>query len=110
MWNERLQRRRIGAGRAMTSGSNEVGHAGRTAPRDLSAGLVSGFHRNGGEMTRDFVGYGAEPPHAQWPGGARIAVNFVINFEEGSELSYPAGDGVSEGGLTEMLGTDLGVI
>jgi len=60
-------------------------------------------------MTRDFVGYGAEPPHAQWPGDARIAVNFVVNFEEGSELSYPAGDGVSEGGLTEMLGTDLGV-
>ena len=54
-------------------------------------------------MTRDFVGYGAEPPHAGWPGDARIAVNFVINFEEGSELSYPAGDGVSEGGLTEML-------
>src|SRR5436309_8069682 len=60
-------------------------------------------------MTRDFVGYGAEPPHAQWPGDARIAVNFVINFEEGSELSYPAGDSVSEGGLTEMLGADLGV-
>ena len=60
-------------------------------------------------MTRDFVGYGAAPPHAGWPGDARIAVNFVINFEEGSELSYPAGDGVSEGGLTEMLGTDLGV-
>ena len=60
-------------------------------------------------MTRDFVGYGAEPPHAQWPGDARVAVNFVINFEEGSELSYPSGDGVSEGGLTEMLGADLGV-
>ena len=60
-------------------------------------------------MTRDFVGYGAKPPHAGWPGEARIAVNFVINFEEGSELSYPAGDGVSEGGLTEMLGSDLGV-
>jgi allantoinase len=60
-------------------------------------------------MNRDFVGYGAEPPHAQWPGNGRIAVNFVINFEEGSELSYPKGDGVSEGMLTEMLGTDLGV-
>ncbi len=60
-------------------------------------------------MTRDFVGYGAEPPHAGWPGDARIAVNFVINFEEGSERSYPAGDGVSETGLTEMLGSDLGV-
>ena len=60
-------------------------------------------------MTRDFVGYGPQPPHAQWPGDARIAVNFVINFEEGSELSYPNGDGTSEGGLTEMLGADLGV-
>ena len=60
-------------------------------------------------MTRDFVGYGAEPPHARWPGDARIAINFVINFEEGSELSYPAGDDVSETGLTEMLGSDLGV-
>jgi putative urate catabolism protein len=60
-------------------------------------------------MTRDFIGYGAEPPFADWPGGARIAVNFVINFEEGSELSYPAGDGVSESLLTEMGGGDLGL-
>ena len=34
------------------------------------------------DMTRDFVGYSVEPPHAHWPGDARIAVNFVINFEE----------------------------
>src|SRR5437879_13792999 len=61
-----------------------------------------------GEMNRDFVGYGAEPPHARWPGEARIAVNFVINFEEGSELSYPAGDGVSETGLIEGASTDAG--
>ena len=51
-------------------------------------------------MTRDFVGYGPTPPHANWPGGARIAVNFVINFEEGSEPSWEI-DGFSEGGLTE---------
>src|SRR3989440_12651676 len=60
------------------------------------------------EMSRDFVGYGATAPHANWPGGARIAVNFVINFEEGSELSYPAGDGVSETGLIESASTDAG--
>ena len=59
-------------------------------------------------MTRDFIGYGASPPHANWPGGARIAVNFVINFEEGSELSYPAGDRVSETGLIESASTDAG--
>jgi allantoinase len=60
-------------------------------------------------MTRDFVGYGPDLPHAGWPGDARIAVNFVINFEEGSELSYPAGDGVSETGLIESASTDAGV-
>src|SRR6185437_10960535 len=60
------------------------------------------------EMSRDFVGYGAEPPHANWPVDARVAVNFVINFEEGSELSYPAGDGVSETGLIETASTDVG--
>jgi peptidoglycan/xylan/chitin deacetylase (PgdA/CDA1 family) len=59
-------------------------------------------------MTRDFVGYGAEPPYANWPGGAQVAVNFVINFEEGSELSYPAGDGISETGLIEGASTDAG--
>jgi allantoinase len=59
-------------------------------------------------MDRDFVGYGSELPHAGWPGDARIAVNFVINFEEGSELSYPAGDGISETGLIESASTDAG--
>ncbi len=49
-----------------------------------------------------------EPPHPRWPGEARVAVNFVINFEEGSELSYPAGDGVSETGLIESASTDAG--
>ena len=36
-------------------------------------------------MTRNFVGYGETPPEARWPGGARVAVNIVINYEEGSE-------------------------
>ena len=57
---------------------------------------------------RDFVGYGAEPPDPRWPGEARVAVNFVINFEEGSELSHPAGDGISETGLIESASTDAG--
>ena len=59
-------------------------------------------------MTRDFVGYGPTPPHANWPGGARIAVNFVINFEEGSESSWDI-DGFSEGGLTESASVDPGM-
>ncbi len=38
------------------------------------------------EMVRDYVGYGGTPPKVEWPGGARLALNIVINYEEGSEL------------------------
>ena len=50
---------------------------------------------------RDFVGYGRHRPDPQWPGGAHVAVNFVINYEEGGENAVPDGDGASETGLTE---------
>jgi putative urate catabolism protein len=56
------------------------------------------------EVRRDFIGYGANPPDPHWPGGARLAVNFVINYEEGSEPSFQWGDGVTENGLTEAHG------
>jgi len=55
-------------------------------------------------MQRDFVGYGRNPPHPRWPGGARVAVNIVLNYEEGSEASFDDGDGVSEAGLTDGAG------
>lgn len=54
---------------------------------------------------RDLVGYGATPPAAQWPGGARIAVQFVINYEEGAENCLLNGDAGSEAFLSEMVGT-----
>ena len=41
---------------------------------------------------RDLVGYGRNPPHAEWPGGARIAVQFVLNYEEGGENNVLHGD------------------
>lgn len=50
---------------------------------------------------RDLWGYGREVPHARWPGGARIAVNFVLNWEEGSEPSFAAGDGENPLGMSE---------
>src|SRR5262245_53954760 len=53
---------------------------------------------------RDMIGYGATPPDPQWPNGARLAVNFVLNYEEGSEASFADGDGYSETGLTESSG------
>ena len=52
-------------------------------------------------LGRDFVGYGRNPPDPKWPGGARIALNICINYEEGSEPSFPDGDDFSEAGLTE---------
>jgi putative urate catabolism protein len=57
---------------------------------------------------RDLIGYGPHPPHAAWPGGARIAVQIVLNYEEGSEYSIPDGDGFSETYLTEVPGASLG--
>ena len=56
------------------------------------------------DLPRDFIGYGETPPHAKWPGGARIAVNFVVNYEEGSENSIPDNDGRVETGLAEVSG------
>ena len=43
-------------------------------------------------VTRDLIGYGPTPPDARWPNGARIAVNFVVNYEEGAENSVLNGD------------------
>ncbi len=55
-------------------------------------------------MTRDLVGYGASPPPANWPGGARTAVQFVVNYEEGAENCVLNGDAGSEAFLSEMVG------
>ena len=52
---------------------------------------------------RDLVGYGPKPPHAHWPGGARVAVQFVLNYEEGAENSVLHGDTGSEQFLSEMF-------
>ena len=55
-------------------------------------------------MTRDLIGYGAAPPDPRWPGGARIAVQFVLNYEEGAENNVLHGDAGSEAFLSEMVG------
>ena len=52
---------------------------------------------------RDLTGYGRNPPHAQWPGKARIAVQFVLNYEEGAENCVLHGDAGSEQFLSEMF-------
>jgi len=53
---------------------------------------------------RDLVGYGARPPHARWPGQARIALQFVLNYEEGGENCVLHGDPASETFLSEIIG------
>lgn len=54
-------------------------------------------------MNRDFVGYGNTPPNASWPKGARLAVQFVLNYEEGGENCILNGDAGSETFLSEMF-------
>ncbi len=53
---------------------------------------------------RDLAGYGGNPPDPRWPGGARVAVQFVLNFEEGGERSILHGDETSEAFLSDVLG------
>ncbi|NHN86201.1 allantoinase PuuE [Acetobacter musti] len=56
------------------------------------------------DYPRDLTGYGAIPPDPRWPGQARVAVQFVINFEEGGENSVLHGDAGSEAFLSDMVG------
>jgi putative urate catabolism protein len=53
---------------------------------------------------RDMIGYGPKPPHAQWPDQARVALQFVLNYEEGGENSVLHGDAGSETFLSEIIG------
>ena len=53
---------------------------------------------------RDFVGYGRQAPDPNWPGNARIAVQFVLNYEEGGEANVLDGDSHSETFLSEIVG------
>jgi len=56
------------------------------------------------DYPRDLIGYGRNPPHARWPGEARIAVQFVLNYEEGGENCVLHGDKASETFLSEIVG------
>jgi putative urate catabolism protein len=56
------------------------------------------------EYPRDLAGYGRDPPDPRWPGNARVAVQFVVNFEEGGENNILHGDKASEAFLADVLG------
>ncbi len=55
---------------------------------------------------RDLIGYGSTPPDANWPGSAQLALQFVINYEEGGENSIVHGDAGSEAFLSEIVGAE----
>ena len=57
-----------------------------------------------GTYPRDLIGYGRNPPDPRWPGRARVAVQFVVNYEEGGERSILHGDKESEAFLSDVLG------
>jgi putative urate catabolism protein len=58
------------------------------------------------DYPRDMRGYGQQPPEANWPGGARTAVQFVLNYEEGGENCVLHGDSASEAFLSEIVGAE----
>lgn len=59
---------------------------------------------NRDDYPRDLIGYGRNPPFADWPGGAHLAVQFVLNYEEGGESCILDGDAASESLLSEIVG------
>ncbi|WP_169570342.1 allantoinase PuuE [Sneathiella limimaris] len=59
------------------------------------------------DYPRDLIGYGENPPDPKWPDGARIAVQFVLNYEEGGENCILHGDDASEAFLSEIVGADM---
>ncbi|MBO9932855.1 allantoinase, partial [Xanthomonas phaseoli pv. dieffenbachiae] len=56
------------------------------------------------DYPRDLIGYAGQPPYANWPGNARIAVQFVLNYEEGAENNVLHGDAGSEQFLSDIIG------
>jgi putative urate catabolism protein len=58
------------------------------------------------DYPRDMIGYGTTPPQARWPSDAKLAVQFVINYEEGGENNILHGDAASEAFLSEIVGAD----
>ena len=60
--------------------------------------------------TRDLLGYAGSPPDPRWPGGARVAVSIVVNFEEGAEFSVTDGDPENEAVYESSSASPAGLI
>src|SRR5438552_15483568 len=95
------RRSRSSAGSAGATRSGGGLGGGRRGPLRLGMGgnapLRVGY-------PRDLVGYGKKPPDPKWPGGARLALQIVMNYEEGGERSILHGDAEAEAFLQEVVG------
>ena len=70
---------------------------------------IKSYHENDTKTKyggRDLVGYGSQTPQFKWPKGAKVALNFVINYEEGAESCLLHGDKQSENLLSEISGAE----
>jgi peptidoglycan/xylan/chitin deacetylase (PgdA/CDA1 family) len=92
---------RLGA-KAMKSGRRASSHSPRVKVAAGEGAKREAKSKSAPAPPRDFVGYGRNPPHARWPGDARIAVNFNLNVEAGGEHSILEGDASSENILTDI--------
>jgi len=72
----------------------------------MGSSNMSSYHAMAGNYPRNLAGYGPEPPDPGWPGGARLALQVVLNYEEGGENCVLHGDGASEAFLSEIVGAD----
>ena len=73
----------------------------------MSSSYPLSSHPNDGKSQyggRDIIGYGSNPPSPQWPNSANLALNFVLNYEEGGENCLLHGDNESEKLLSEIVG------
>lgn len=87
-----------------SSGSTSSAPSATTATTTAATTTAAAAAAAAAAYSRDMIGYGNQPPQADWPGGARLAVQFVINYEEGGENCILHGDKASEAFLSEMIG------
>jgi allantoinase len=96
-----MKRRRSSAGSARAI--RPRGEAGRSA-RQRATTVGTGAKPPSEDYPRDLIGYGKTPPDPKWPGGARLALQIVMNYEEGGERSILHGDREAEAFLQEVIG------
>ena len=84
------------AARAAVAGWNKHRSCRSVARAAIEAGPVTMSMTDGETYPRDMIGYGRTPPYAGWPNNARVALQFVINYEEGGENNILHGDAASE--------------